>query len=495
MNDLSLLSAYLLSGVCIYSVLHHLTYALNPPRSRDHLLFAAMCLIGLFLNGIQIEAFQATSVADFVFKYKLTLAAHILFYGWYIWFIAEFTKVRPRKLILAISFSFCVLFVLNLAMPYGLQFRAVEALRPVQAPSGRTFVQAIGELSPYYLYYVAHVPFVFAFFIFALTRNYRASRKTTTVVILGAVVIQMLTAIESIFVRAGLLDFTNLGPFGFLVVITVIGAVLSHETLVRLRDSETRLKEQVSESQKLYEQAKTVNRLKDEFLAMISHELRTPLNVIIGHGDLLTSGDLSNAESLQSIEAIVRNAKLQSSIVDSLLDVSGIISGKLHLNITQVNLKQVIQSAVESVKASTDAKGIAVHTDLEASVGFVSGDIDRLRQVIWNLLSNAVKFTPTGGSIFIQLKRIGSAAQVMVRDTGIGIDPEFQPYLFDRFRQEDGSLTRKFGGLGLGLAIARHIIESHGGSIEASSQGKGKGATFQFSLPLMSAVMVDSNLP
>jgi signal transduction histidine kinase len=493
MDDISLLGSYLLLGTCIYSVFHHLTYALHPPRSRTHLLFSGMCLVVLRMISARIEAYQSTSITDFILYQKLTFASAMIFYGLLVWFAAAYTGVRPRKLLGLLTLLFGLLFIFNLTMPLGLQFTEIESLNMFVAPSGRRFVKPIGELSPLFISYLVSVPLVLGFFLYALTLNFRETHKPSTLAMMIAVGLHLLLAIESSLVRTSVIDFVSLGTLGFLLVIVVLGAVLSHETLLRLQESESQLKIQLQEKQKLYEQAKTVNRLKDEFLTTISHELRTPLNVILGNCELLKGDDLTDQEEAQSVDALVRNAKLQERIVDDLLDISGLISGKLRLKTSKVDLRPVIQAAIDATKISAEAKGIAVVTEMDPSVGFVCGDRDRLQQVIWNLLSNAVKFTPQGGSIFIRLEITASQAQVTVRDTGIGMDPEFLPYVFDRFLQEDGKLTRRFGGLGLGLAIARHLIESHGGTIEVSSEGPGKGAKFSVSLPLSRSAICDSS--
>ncbi|MDZ8225967.1 PAS domain S-box protein [Nostoc sp. ChiVER01] len=234
------------------------------------------------------------------------------------------------------------------------------------------------------------------------------------------------------------------------------------------------------------EEAEAANRVKDEFLAVLSHELRSPLNPILGWSNLLQSHKLDEAKTTQALAAIQRNAKLQSELIEDLLDVSRILRGKLSLNVASVDLAATIQAGMETVRLAAQAKSISVQTVLEPNVGKVLGDSTRLQQVIWNLLSNAIKFTPEGGQVNICLEQLGSVAQITVSDTGKGIHPDFLPYVFDYFRQADGTTTRKFGGLGLGLAIARHLVELHGGTVEAESPGIGQGATFTIRLPLMS---------
>ncbi|MGI0487810.1 ATP-binding protein [Pantanalinema rosaneae CENA516] len=232
-------------------------------------------------------------------------------------------------------------------------------------------------------------------------------------------------------------------------------------------------------------EAEATNRIKDEFLAVLSHELRTPLNPILGWSKLLRTGRLDAAKTAFALETIERNAKLQTQLIEDLLDVSRIMRGKLTLNMVAVNPVPVIESAIETVRLAAEAKSIQIQTQLDPNPGQVLGDSARLQQVVWNLLSNAVKFTAGGGQVHLQLERIGSQAQIQVKDTGKGIHPDFLPYVFEYFRQEDGKTTRKFGGLGLGLAIVRHLVELHGGTVQADSAGEGKGATFTVRLPLL----------
>ncbi|MEH2235549.1 PAS domain S-box protein [Nostoc sp.] len=233
------------------------------------------------------------------------------------------------------------------------------------------------------------------------------------------------------------------------------------------------------------EQLVQANRIKDEFLAVLSHELRTPLNPILGWSKLLQTKKYDQATTTRALETIERNAKLQTQLIEDLLDVSRILQGKLSLNIAPINLEIAIAAAIETVHLAAEAKSIQINTVLEPNIGQVTGDSGRLQQVIWNLLSNALKFTPQGGQVEISLESVGSQAQLRVSDTGKGISPDFLPYVFDYFRQADGAITRKFGGLGLGLAIVRHIVELHGGTVKAESLGEEQGATFTVMLPLI----------
>ena len=229
------------------------------------------------------------------------------------------------------------------------------------------------------------------------------------------------------------------------------------------------------------------NRLKDEFLATVSHELRTPLTAILGWSRLLEGGTLDNQVTQQAVETIWRNAKAQAQIVDDILDVSRIITGNLYLDLHPLGVVPVVENAINVVRPTADAKGIRIETHFDAAPAMISGDANRLQQVVWNLLSNAVKFTKSGGQVCVTVARVGQAVEINVSDTGQGISQEFLPYVFDRFRQADSTTTRQHGGLGLGLAIARHLVEIHGGTIKAESSGEGRGAKFTITLPLVDA--------
>jgi PAS domain S-box-containing protein len=233
-------------------------------------------------------------------------------------------------------------------------------------------------------------------------------------------------------------------------------------------------------------EAEAANRTKDEFLATLSHELRTPLNAIVGWAGMLRAGRLDQDNLSRAIEIIDRNARVQSQLIDDILDVSRIVSGKIRLDVRPVELTQVIEAAVDSIRPAAQAKNIQVHIAIDPKAGPVSADPDRLQQIVWNLLSNAVKFTPSGGEIRILARTANSNVEIVVKDSGEGIGADFLPHVFERFRQADGSLTREHKGLGLGLAIVRHLVELHGGSVKAESAGEGKGATFCVMLPLLS---------
>jgi signal transduction histidine kinase/CheY-like chemotaxis protein len=231
-------------------------------------------------------------------------------------------------------------------------------------------------------------------------------------------------------------------------------------------------------------EAEAASRSKDEFLASVSHELRTPLNAMMGWAQLLqmTRGDEQKLD--RGLEIIVRNAKVQTQLIDDLLDISRIISGKMRLDVRRVDLIEIIDGALEAVRPALEAKQIRLQRLLDPLASPVAGDADRLQQVVWNLLANAVKFTPREGRIEVRLERVDSQVEILVADTGSGIAPDFLPHVFDRFRQYDGSITRTQGGLGLGLAIVRHLVELHGGTVRVESPGLGQGATFTVTLPV-----------
>ncbi|HJU94195.1 MAG TPA: CHASE domain-containing protein [Pyrinomonadaceae bacterium] len=235
------------------------------------------------------------------------------------------------------------------------------------------------------------------------------------------------------------------------------------------------------------EAAEESNRLKDEFLATVSHELRTPLTAILGWSRLLEGGSLDDAITKQAVETIGRNAKAQAQIVDDILDVSRIITGNLYIDLRPLEVVPVVENAINVVRPTADAKGIKIETYFDSTPATISGDANRLQQVVWNLLSNAVKFTHSGGRVCVKVALVGPAVEISVSDTGEGISKEFLPFVFDRFRQADSTTTRQHGGLGLGLAIARHLVEIHGGMIKAESLGEGRGSKFTIRLPLFEA--------
>ena len=258
-----------------------------------------------------------------------------------------------------------------------------------------------------------------------------------------------------------------------------------------LRASEARLKQVVTEREQLLQseryarsEAERLGHMKDEFLATPSHELRTPLNAIQGWATLLRQREVTSEDRARGLEAIERNVRAQAQIVSDLLDMSRIISGKIHLEVQLISLHEVIHNAIESVRASADAKKIRIGTLLDSGVGLVRGDPNRLQQILWNLLSNALKFTPVGGRVQVILERVNSHVELVVEDTGIGIAPEFLPFVFERFRQADAAMTRRHGGLGIGLSIVKTLVELHGGSVRVKSAGENQGASFAIALPV-----------
>lgn len=249
-------------------------------------------------------------------------------------------------------------------------------------------------------------------------------------------------------------------------------------------EAQEELRASLVREQMVRAEAESANRMKDEFLATVSHELRTPLNAIMGWSHMLRSGRLDQATMVRAFETIDRNAKSQAQLIEDILDVSRVTTGRLRLNMGSVDVAAVINSAIDSVQLAADSKHIQLEVTLDPSVRHTTGDSSRLQQVVWNLLSNAIKFTPSGGRVEVRVERANAALQVCVSDNGQGVSAEFLPFIFDRFRQADSTSTRAHGGLGLGLAIVRHLVELHGGRVQADSAGLGKGATFTIRLPL-----------
>ena len=263
------------------------------------------------------------------------------------------------------------------------------------------------------------------------------------------------------------------------------GFVGSCLDITDMKEAEAERQQLLDSERTARENAERASRLKDDFLATLSHELRTPLNAILGWSQILRRGRADDAESVaEGLDIIERNARVQAQLIADLLDMSAITSGKVRLNVLRVTLPEVLEAAVASVKPSADAKGIKLVKVLDSTAGPVWGDPDRLQQIFWNLLTNALKFTPKGGRVQVALERVNSHLEVSVSDNGKGMDVEFLPHVFDRFRQADASTTRQHGGLGLGLSIVKNLVELHGGSVSASSPGEGKGATFVVSIPL-----------
>jgi PAS domain S-box-containing protein len=265
------------------------------------------------------------------------------------------------------------------------------------------------------------------------------------------------------------------------------GAIGIALDITERKHAEEELHQAVQREQVLRHEAERLSRLKDEFLIMLSHELRTPLMPILGWADLLLEGSLEPTAARNGLKAIERNARVELQLIEDLLDVSRIVAGKLHLDAGTVDLLPVVKAAIEVVSLAAEAKHIGVELEADECSYLVTGDAKRLQQVVWNLVSNAVKFTPSDGRVGVRLERDGAYAKIAVVDNGIGIDPDFLPHVFERFRQEDSSASRRAGGLGIGLALARLIVEAHGGSISAASPGPGRGATFTVALPIRAA--------
>ncbi|MFB2836367.1 ATP-binding protein [Floridanema evergladense] len=275
----------------------------------------------------------------------------------------------------------------------------------------------------------------------------------------------------------------------------LLGHVGTIEDITERKQTEA-VREQFIREHAARQQAEEANRMKDEFLAILSHELRTPLNSILGWSRLLVTKKFDEKTRIKALETIERNARSQARLVNDILDVSQIIQGNLRLSIQTVNLQNLIEVTVETMRLQAEEKSVEIKTNLYPTALRVSGDSERLRQILANLLSNAIKFTPESGEIEVRLKLIETTetpissqyAQLQVIDQGIGISPDFLPHVFDSFRQGNSSINRPYGGLGLGLAIARHLVELHGGTIRAESEGEGKGATFTIDLPLNSSI-------
>ncbi len=263
----------------------------------------------------------------------------------------------------------------------------------------------------------------------------------------------------------------------------VLGAVLIVADVTARREAETERALLLERETAARQEAEKANRLKDDFLATLSHELRTPLNAIVGWATILRSQPGDPALAQRAVTVIERNARIQKQLIEDILDVSRVVTGKLRLVVGPVDLGAVVEAALESVRPSAQAKQIALEVSCPPDLGPLEGDSDRLHQVVWNLLSNAVKFTPVGGRVSVRAAREPGGVRLTVEDTGAGVEPEFLPHMFERFRQADSSSTRRHGGLGLGLAIVRHLVELHGGTVEAKSEGSGRGATFTVRLP------------
>ncbi len=292
-----------------------------------------------------------------------------------------------------------------------------------------------------------------------------------------------------------ILDYVTRPPVAFRTAIIVFNRMVLFTSVVwfassrrkaeqELRAKRELLEESLRREQLARQQAQASDRLKDEFLATVSHELRTPLSAILGWAAMLNMGELAESDTRNGLQVIERNARAQAAIIGDILDMSSIITGKMRIDARPVELTPVVRSAADTLALAANAKGITVSLAMDNDAGLAAGDPDRLQQIIWNLLANAIKFTPAGGNVDVRLSRVNAHVELKVSDTGIGINREFLPHVFDRFRQADSSTTRRHGGLGLGLAIVRHLVELHGGTVAADSAGPDQGSTFTVLLPI-----------
>jgi PAS domain S-box-containing protein len=273
----------------------------------------------------------------------------------------------------------------------------------------------------------------------------------------------------------------------------IVGASKIARDITDQRNARKALDQAYEEVKRAYQHAEESGRLKEEFLATISHELRTPLSAILGWTRMLRLGQLSGDDQAKALDTIERNARAQAQLIDDLLDVSRIITGKLRMDVRPSDPNTFIEAAVEAVRPAAEAKGVHVQKVLDTGAVLIPGDPVRLQQIVWNLLSNAIKFTPRGGRVQIRSERVNSHLEIVVSDTGQGISPDFLPHVFDRFRQADQKTSRHHGGMGLGLSIVRHLVELHGGTVCATSDGVGRGATFTVQLPITPVYQVDSS--
>jgi signal transduction histidine kinase len=310
--------------------------------------------------------------------------------------------------------------------------------------------------------------------------------------------VEILTELRALGQTMPVIALTGQGDEEVAVALMKAGAVdylnknnLTAERLERslrfalaMQRAEQERRELLEREQRARLEAQEANRAKDEFLATLSHELRTPLNAILGWSRLLAGGSLDHETTQRAIEIIDRNSRLQAQLIEDLLDISRIITGKLRLDMRLTSAGRVIDASLESVRSAADAKRIVIEHALASPNEAIFCDPGRMQQVVWNLLSNAIKFTPEGGMVHVDAERQGSSVVISVADTGIGINKDFLPFVFDRFRQQDGASTRAHGGLGLGLSIVRHLVELHGGAVEATSAGEGRGARFSVRVPV-----------
>jgi signal transduction histidine kinase len=344
----------------------------------------------------------------------------------------------------------------------------------IEAGTGAGALQAVAERMPRLVVLDVRLPDINGW---EVCRQLKGNRDTSSVLVLQMSA-TFVTQADTARALEGGADACLTEPIEPPVLVATVKALL------RARTAEDALRDALAREQAARGAAEAANRTKDEFLATLSHELRSPLNAILTWTNLLRSGQLDGGRTARALEAIERNTRLQVKLVDDLLDVSRIISGKMRLEVSLVELPAIIEAALETLRPAADAKAIAVSMTADPTVGPVSGDPGRLQQVIWNLVSNAIKFTPKGGRVAVHLENVDSVAQIRVIDSGKGIEPAFLPHIFERFKQADATSTRAEGGLGLGLAIVRHLVELHGGTVDAHSEGLGTGTTFTVRLPV-----------
>jgi signal transduction histidine kinase len=355
----------------------------------------------------------------------------------------------------------------------------------VEAGSGARALQMVRELLPDLILMAVGLPDMSGIEVCRQIKNDPASRRIPVIQV-SATFITEEDPQEDLLGGA---DIYLTEPLEAKVLETVVS------TLLQLHRTEAGLRETVLREQAARAQAEEATRLKDEFLANLSHELRTPMNIIIGWAHLLRIGPLTDEQKTRAAEAIERAARSQAQLIEDLLDVSRIVTGKFRLEMQDVRLGSVLKSAVDNQRIVAAAKQIIVTLTQEADDVVIKGDPDRLQQVFWNLLSNAVKFTPVHGAVDVRMYETGDEVIVAVTDTGIGISSDFLPHVFDRFRQADSTSTRQHTGMGLGLAIVRHVVELHGGKVRAHSDGADTGSSFVVTLPLQNAAQASTQHP
>jgi signal transduction histidine kinase len=344
----------------------------------------------------------------------------------------------------------------------------------LEAATGTEALQIIAERMPRLVVLDVQLPDIGGW---EICRRIKTEESTASMVVLQVSATHV-TEADTVRALEGGADASLIEPVEAPVLIATVKALL------RARQAEDAIRDALAREQAARAEAEAANRAKDEFLAVLSHELRSPIGAVLTWVTLLRSGQVDGQRAAHALAAIERNTRLQVKLIEDLLDVSRIISGKLHVDMTPVELATVVDSAIEAARPIADAKSIRLAASAEGDIGFVAGDPERLQQIVSNLLSNAIKFTPAGGGVQLALSRSDGTAKIRVSDTGRGIDPDFLPHLFERFRQADSSSTRRHGGLGLGLAIVRHLVELHGGTVSATSPGPGHGSTFTVTLPL-----------